>query len=635
MENINIERNKELFEYEMTEVILTLKGEYATFSGKDTKYAEIAVDDAKLHLCTPELVQVKMQDRIVQTPIIRSVQQVKPTFVETKVTTLKLPPLTKISDEDINGGESDLVEKKINFWQGILPILPTINKVAITNNTSELHLRKTEKGSLFHVVIPPLFTISNNASSRNEIAHINPISFPLPKMTKYHVIKSLNTVAVNYEKYEVCENNPKITYNLRTISSQSNEQIILQDYKKITVRVPHVTDSPQIDPKGKNNIVLSTVKREPILVDIPTISVLGLIEPKRPVISTNIRQVQIRKTQGFEHEIKKPKTIKKAIAVPFLPDIQTKGTNNVHTESQHISVPNIRNYIVKGKENSTRGVGLCGLRYDIVSLKLPLISDFSIDSSSFRIIRKMPEISKKIIPIVERLGIDVSVSNKEKIILDNIQIIVSEMFDSKARAHIRSRIKWEANYEQKLKASKVKWTNDKCIASHPLLLPKIQRFNLSRKDADVRRVELRVLLPAVVSPKLTKVKAISMNGNSVITMRNVPEISEKTIRKIQRTKVTISIPYKGANLSCNIRGVVNKKNIEKVNVPVVPNMEWEAVSAPDRCKQNIKIIDILQAKAIGKISKVKIVYHGSIIIPQKPEIGKFVDNIIALAVSRR
>ena len=31
----DVERNKELFEYEMTEVILQLKGEYANLRGKD------------------------------------------------------------------------------------------------------------------------------------------------------------------------------------------------------------------------------------------------------------------------------------------------------------------------------------------------------------------------------------------------------------------------------------------------------------------------------------------------------------------------------------------------------------------------------------------------------------------------
>ncbi|MBP3250215.1 MAG: hypothetical protein J6M48_07685 [Ruminococcus sp.] len=35
------ERNKELFEYEMTEVLLQLKGEFAKFSGKDLIAAEI------------------------------------------------------------------------------------------------------------------------------------------------------------------------------------------------------------------------------------------------------------------------------------------------------------------------------------------------------------------------------------------------------------------------------------------------------------------------------------------------------------------------------------------------------------------------------------------------------------------
>ncbi len=50
LENINIEKNKELFEYEMTEVILKLKGEFAAFSGKDTKFAEKSVPDEKLSI---------------------------------------------------------------------------------------------------------------------------------------------------------------------------------------------------------------------------------------------------------------------------------------------------------------------------------------------------------------------------------------------------------------------------------------------------------------------------------------------------------------------------------------------------------------------------------------------------------
>ena len=45
MENIDIEKHKELFAYEMTEVVLKLKGEFAVISGKDTQYWKNRVDD--------------------------------------------------------------------------------------------------------------------------------------------------------------------------------------------------------------------------------------------------------------------------------------------------------------------------------------------------------------------------------------------------------------------------------------------------------------------------------------------------------------------------------------------------------------------------------------------------------------
>ena len=45
-ENINIDECKELFEYEMTEVIIKLKGEFAAVSGCSKRYSEAAVTKA-------------------------------------------------------------------------------------------------------------------------------------------------------------------------------------------------------------------------------------------------------------------------------------------------------------------------------------------------------------------------------------------------------------------------------------------------------------------------------------------------------------------------------------------------------------------------------------------------------------
>ena len=49
-ENINIDECKELFEYEMTEVIIKLKGEFAAVSGCSKRYSEAAVDESSLNI---------------------------------------------------------------------------------------------------------------------------------------------------------------------------------------------------------------------------------------------------------------------------------------------------------------------------------------------------------------------------------------------------------------------------------------------------------------------------------------------------------------------------------------------------------------------------------------------------------
>lgn len=49
-ENINIDECKELFEYEMTEVIIKLKGEFAAVSGCSKRYSEAAVDESCLNI---------------------------------------------------------------------------------------------------------------------------------------------------------------------------------------------------------------------------------------------------------------------------------------------------------------------------------------------------------------------------------------------------------------------------------------------------------------------------------------------------------------------------------------------------------------------------------------------------------
>lgn len=77
IENINIEKNKELFEYEMTEVILKLKGEFASFSGDGTMFEDSKVTDEDLRMEFHPLQVVKIDKYRGEVPSIKKFPTVK------------------------------------------------------------------------------------------------------------------------------------------------------------------------------------------------------------------------------------------------------------------------------------------------------------------------------------------------------------------------------------------------------------------------------------------------------------------------------------------------------------------------------------------------------------------------------
>ena len=160
VENINIETNKELFEYEMTEVILKLKGEFAAFSGKDTKFAEMVVDDAKLRINTPEVVQVKVEGSHVAPPVIGCVQQTKTACIKVKENVLQLPVIPQISNDDGRKEEEAIGSRKTNVWQGIaVPDLHPFSEITITKESSKKSQEETEREIVSSVEVPQLISV--------------------------------------------------------------------------------------------------------------------------------------------------------------------------------------------------------------------------------------------------------------------------------------------------------------------------------------------------------------------------------------------------------------------------------------------------------------------------------------------
>lgn len=548
VENINIEKNKELFEYEMTEVILKLKGEFVAFSGKNTRFAEMMVDDAKLHICTSEVVQAKMQDCNVQAPVIRSVQQTKPVLVEVKGTALTLPALIQISDENTKKEKESLVKGRVNVWYGIvLPELPEISKDTITNSFSEKSMQKGEKENISFVEIPRIVFIGKSICCMKKKAHIKHIFVRVPKTTMNCGSMITNALFINSVPSRNKKSIPEARFNSITMEEKLKKLSESHNIKTTDVRVPHLVKNltigiitksesiavnmvkvPGIDINGSSVKVIPTIIQELVMIDVPTVPVLGLIELKKTETSINVRSVELQKGHGFDFEIKKPTVMKNEVTVPKLRNIKLSGINNV------------------------------------------------------------------------------------------------------------------------------------CIVCQSILIPNTSKCNVKRKNVDFNGVELSVLLPGTGIQKSQIISGSSANSGSFKKTPEITKVSIKAVSKVRRTDIDISVPYKVVKVSNNIQGISSQAKVMAVNISAISSIKFKSivikdVSKPDisipftmqpyftifvpnRHKQKVEKIEfpyIKHLKVNGNLSKVNVIHHIAIAIPQRPEVKDTVENIIALAVAKR
>ncbi|SFC28651.1 hypothetical protein [Ruminococcus albus] len=80
----DIERNKELFEYEMTEVLIKLKGEFATVKGEDVKGDNIGmtVEKPNIELKEPKISVDDIHVDIAEIPKVAEVKPIKVTLLD-------------------------------------------------------------------------------------------------------------------------------------------------------------------------------------------------------------------------------------------------------------------------------------------------------------------------------------------------------------------------------------------------------------------------------------------------------------------------------------------------------------------------------------------------------------------------
>ena len=544
VENVNIEKNKELFEYEMTEVILKLKGEFAAFSGKDTKFSEIVVDDAKLCINTPEVVQVKIEGGHVEVPAIVSVQQTKTARVELKSTILQLPVIPQISDEDVRNKKNAYSSRKANVWQEIaVPPLPSISKLTVIKESTKKSLEEVEKKIISSVEVTKMVSVVESAQNLEKKVYVEPIIVQVPKTIIKYRVWNRNKLSVQGEKGTLKKIVPEIEFDSLLMLDRLKRLFKVQAVNKADIKVPHIAKNMTVD-------IDNSKKTETYMVEVPQIALSG----------------------GF-----------------------AQALSAINCESVQINVPSIRSFEFHELETS------------VVITKRKLIGDQ--DTHSFK-----SEIKK---PIVSRNVVTVS-----------------------ALKHIQT------------------YKFDKVYIEHQTIaVTDVPKCNNLRKNIDIKRTQVGVVLPNTDISKQMNVKTVVVNDNDVLQAPNIPVVKKTDIPDIQKRDTPIFVQYKTVKAIVGIQSITCEMTPFTVWVPVVSFQKHKPLSPRKVEKHNIAIpiatkpcfsgmalveyeqsnteIEIHPVKVNGNLSKVAVSYYGTIAIPQKLEVKETVDNIIALAVAKR
>lgn len=358
VENINIEKNKELFEYEMTEVILKLKGEFAAFSGKDTRFADMVVDDAKLRINTSEVVQVHRENHHIETPAIGSVQQTEAARVEVKETILQLPVIPQISDEGGRKEKKAYNTEKADAWQGIVvPVLPSFSKLTIRKESPEKSLKEVETEIASSVEVPQLTSVLESTRDLKKKAYVTPASIYVPRTQIKYNSWSKDKSFVQYEKRAIQKTVPEMGRDSLLMSEHIKRLFEVQAVKKTDINVPqiapnmnvdidikteaYVVEVPQITSAGGSVQALSVITCESVQIKVPSTKTIEFHEFTKPITVTRRKQIQFQETHSLMCEIKKPTVVKAVTTVPELKHIQTYNVDDVSIEHQAIVVPDV------------------------------------------------------------------------------------------------------------------------------------------------------------------------------------------------------------------------------------------------------------------------------------------------------
>lgn len=374
------ERNKELFEYEMTQVILQLKGEFARISGKD-----IGMDVEQL--AAPQISLPEPLPNVVMTPPLVN----QPIEVPSACTNRQIP--------EVQLPDSNIVSPAVP-----IPSIKTIPSVRIDRTESECP-------------VIPVLSISAIPSEKTELDYPNVSG--ITKTTAKEVVFSLPSVSFDSPKVQLASI-PEITLEPSKVTDISSE--IKTPSGKFEILIEPV--SPTV-PDAKIQLP-STVD---VNVEIPQINV-PQINVVKQYASANVQLEPISQISVPAPPIAKynAETVKKDAAVqvdnvtvpqmkkytPTVIQSQFTGSTTVHTPaikafqpcSVQVHNPDINVSLPRISIPEMKATAYCEPRYKAENVEvpmaptvvLPIVTISSFDSIS---IPETPNVSSDIENILE------------------------------------------------------------------------------------------------------------------------------------------------------------------------------------------------------------------------------------------
>lgn len=371
IENINIEKNKELFEYEMTEVILKLKGEFASFSGDGTMFEDGKVTDEDLRMELHPLQAVKIDKYRGEVPSIKKFPTVKIKDIVINSTgksepVIQFDGIEKIQIKDVKREDIRISIPKTNYrFGGVelnnieIGVADESTKTVLT--VPDVNINYSELSDV--EIIKRKVSIPKTKYDFKEL-QLKIKRCPNIRRTEFKVVPRISLPwDISVGKVEgvimPIHNTPRIAVGLKK-----------EDFA-VEIEKPMVTvDMPSVN---CSNLIVDEVKVDKIKIDVPSTSIACKYEKKENKtelyhLETSVRKINIENLEEVvTHKLDldvinavRPKTIrieavssrKIIVDVPST-DITTLVTYSSHTIpkkknviSEMPKVPQIKSYVI-------------------------------------------------------------------------------------------------------------------------------------------------------------------------------------------------------------------------------------------------------------------------------------------------